>query len=99
LLVVYGPEEEKPAHTFIPDKDLEEADPGGSRFFKGELLLWETLKQLSEKKQASKIYFTQGNGEFFLNDIDTRFDLDDRLLEREFAGAGALQARLRKENY
>ncbi len=91
VLVVYGdPKEEN--HRFIPVDDLFSVDSFGSRElkFKGEDALMTALSALSEGKSKPVVYFTQGHGEFDLNNSDT-----SRLDE----GTGALRSRLEKRNY
>jgi hypothetical protein len=97
LLVVYGEGTEgaKLPHVFIPDKDLEEADPTGKSIqFKGENALMSAILQLVNKGPRPKIYFTQSEGELMINDMNVP---DNRVLH--LPGAGDLAEKLRKAGY
>src|SRR5262249_8747415 len=58
--------------------------------FKGEDAVVSTIDFLSQGKAKPVVYFTQGNGELDLNDMDT---------SRPDRGLDALQERLQKGNY
>jgi hypothetical protein len=104
LLLVYGASGPvggaRPPHEFIPSRDLQE-DTEMSRqgkqqvVFKGEQLLINKLRLLSESGNKPKIYFTQGNRE--LNLLDDR--VKDRTIDDDRGGAGLLLQRLKKDNY
>jgi hypothetical protein len=97
LLVVYGegPEGKNLPHVFIPDRDLQDADPTGQTIaFKGENTLMNAIRQLANKQSRPKVYFTQSNGELMLKDIDQQ---DSRILH--FPGAEEVTDRLRKAGY
>ena len=97
LLVVYGegPEGAKLPHVFIPDKDLQDMEPGGKAiYFKGESALMTAIVQLANKDKKYVVYFTQLSGELLIND---RFIPDNRILR--LAGAGEVADRLRKDGY
>lgn len=93
MLVVHGT---APNDTtkFIKVDDLAEnasgPDAGKSYVFKGENALLDALTYLSSGQKRAVVYFTQGNGEPELSDMDRRhFDM----------GLGLLQEDLNKANF
>jgi hypothetical protein len=92
LLVVYGTDPDTIAE-FIKENDLSSVTGTGetSRFvFKGEAALAKALTSVSEGKIKPVIYFTQGHGEF---------KLDERGSDRSDEGLGEATQRLSQANF
>lgn len=97
MLIVYGTDPDI-QHQFIRMDEIVDAGGGPrmgmgasrSHTFKGEDALISALSSLEEGKTRPVVYFTQGQGELDITDVD-RSEMDQ--------GAGALRERLEKSNY
>jgi hypothetical protein len=93
ILVVYG-SEPNTEHQFIKGSALYAgSSPFGrqrdTRLFKGESELMTAISYVSEGKKKPVVYFTQGNGELDLGDMNSR-EID--------RGLGLLKQRLEQDN-
>ena len=91
-----------PPHVFIADRDLEEGPSpmGGSqtRAFRGEKVLMENIQLLANEQKKVKVYFTQLNGELWINDLDSEGRISDpRFIVGQINGGGALVKQFARE--
>jgi hypothetical protein len=102
LLVVYGrgAAGTKLPHVLISENDLEDFDQRTmKRVYSGERILMQNIRQLVEgEANKPKVYFTQGNGELWINDADlSGLAPNERILRP--GGAGEVVSLLKKDNF
>src|SRR5262249_31390132 len=68
ILILYGEGGERDSR-FVKYQDLFDVDQMRNQRFKGEQAIMTELSLLEEGKSRPTIYFTQGNGEFDINDM------------------------------